>query len=117
CGVRACRSVVFFQGEDGRRDATVTGVQTCALPISRVAALVEAQHLLHQYRAIDLDLEHAALQTHDARMPIMIHADRVRPGALQEIGRASCRERVESTAAAVSGQGTEPTVEYPRRSR
>src|SRR5438128_5714698 len=27
----------FFQAEDGIRDATVTGVQTCALPISIVA--------------------------------------------------------------------------------
>src|SRR6266542_2424701 len=27
----------FFQAEDGIRDATVTGVQTCALPISPVA--------------------------------------------------------------------------------
>src|SRR5207245_4185016 len=27
----------FFQAEDGIRDATVTGVQTCALPISRAA--------------------------------------------------------------------------------
>src|SRR5438128_9506019 len=27
--------VFFFQAEDGIRDATVTGVQTCALPISR----------------------------------------------------------------------------------
>src|SRR5207245_3994734 len=27
-------SSVFFQAEDGIRDATVTGVQTCALPIS-----------------------------------------------------------------------------------
>src|SRR5215813_14553346 len=26
----------FFQAEDGIRDADVTGVQTCALPISRV---------------------------------------------------------------------------------
>src|SRR5207245_7904788 len=26
-------SVFFFQAEDGIRDATVTGVQTCALPI------------------------------------------------------------------------------------
>src|SRR5256886_6515208 len=26
----------FFQAEDGIRDLTVTGVQTCALPISRV---------------------------------------------------------------------------------
>src|SRR5688572_1813150 len=30
----------FFQAEDGIRDLTVTGVQTCALPISRVDALV-----------------------------------------------------------------------------
>src|SRR5689334_24580475 len=27
--------VFFFQAEDGIRDGTVTGVQTCALPISR----------------------------------------------------------------------------------
>src|SRR5207245_7735762 len=27
------RYVFFFQAEDGIRDATVTGVQTCALPI------------------------------------------------------------------------------------
>src|SRR2546430_3515230 len=26
----------FFQAEDGIRDLTVTGVQTCALPISRM---------------------------------------------------------------------------------
>src|SRR5256886_17113676 len=29
----------FFQAEDGIRDLTVTGVQTCALPISAVAAV------------------------------------------------------------------------------
>src|SRR5207249_6902611 len=27
----------FFQAEDGIRDRNVTGVQTCALPISRIA--------------------------------------------------------------------------------
>src|SRR5260370_17142293 len=27
------RSFLFFQGEDGIRDSSVTGVQTCALPI------------------------------------------------------------------------------------
>src|SRR6266478_8213187 len=32
----------FFQAEDGIRDLTVTGVQTCALPIS--PALVVAEH-------------------------------------------------------------------------
>src|SRR2546430_3854635 len=30
-------SLFFFQAEDGIRDLTVTGVQTCALPISVVA--------------------------------------------------------------------------------
>src|SRR3712207_9187133 len=29
----------FFQAEDGIRDIGVTGVQTCALPISRLSAL------------------------------------------------------------------------------
>src|SRR6478736_5029052 len=29
------RFCFFFQAEDGIRDLTVTGVQTCALPISR----------------------------------------------------------------------------------
>src|SRR5258706_4052711 len=31
--------VIFFQAEDGIRDWSVTGVQTCALPISVVDAL------------------------------------------------------------------------------
>src|SRR5699024_11593705 len=31
----ALRSAFFFQAEDGIRDRNVTGVQTCALPISR----------------------------------------------------------------------------------
>src|SRR2546430_10415565 len=30
----SCGLVFFFQAEDGIRDLTVTGVQTCALPIS-----------------------------------------------------------------------------------
>src|SRR2546430_11383419 len=38
---------VFFQAEDGIRDLTVTGVQTCALPISgRVASAVRARGYL-----------------------------------------------------------------------
>src|SRR5437870_9094844 len=36
----------FFQAEDGIRDGHVTGVQTCALPISRV--LTERLRLLEQ---------------------------------------------------------------------
>src|SRR5256886_10123328 len=35
----AILSLFFFQAEDGIRDLTVTGVQTCALPISNVVLL------------------------------------------------------------------------------
>src|SRR6266542_5466114 len=36
----------FFQAEDGIRDATVTGVQTCALPISPIACNQVEYHVL-----------------------------------------------------------------------
>src|SRR2546430_13601443 len=36
--MRICAFFFFFQAEDGIRDLTVTGVQTCALPICKVAA-------------------------------------------------------------------------------
>src|SRR5438445_7942702 len=35
---RSDRYLFFFQAEDGIRDIGVTGVQTCALPISRSSA-------------------------------------------------------------------------------
>src|SRR5256885_11359539 len=39
-------SFFFFQAEDGIRDYKVTGVQTCALPISALQLLVErAQYI------------------------------------------------------------------------
>src|SRR5207237_7359043 len=34
----SCRVCFFFQAEDGIRDSSVTGVQTCALPISLLVA-------------------------------------------------------------------------------
>src|ERR1019366_9926027 len=62
----------FFQAEDGIRDWSVTGVQTCALPISCPVFY----HLFVQLHR----LGHTG----------------------QEIGRASCRERVEISVVAVS---------------
>src|SRR3712207_9010151 len=48
--------IFFFQAEDGIRDIGVTGVQTCALPISKI--LVDLT--LSDRRAIDRALnEHA----------------------------------------------------------
>src|SRR2546430_7371562 len=38
--------IFFFQAEDGIRDLTVTGVQTCALPISNFANLVLAPQII-----------------------------------------------------------------------
>src|SRR5207245_8535598 len=37
--------IFFFQAEDGIRDATVTGVQTCALPIYRVVLQIHEAEL------------------------------------------------------------------------
>src|SRR5205085_4301718 len=37
----------FFQAEDGIRDLTVTGVQTCALPISLVPAGIKEERVMH----------------------------------------------------------------------
>src|SRR5258707_9994645 len=40
-------SLFFFQAEDGIRDIGVTGVQTCALPISLPAALADRHRQSH----------------------------------------------------------------------
>src|SRR5438309_4781188 len=43
--------IFFFQAEDGIRDGTVTGVQTCALPIYEWMGMVRQwQELLHGER-------------------------------------------------------------------
>src|SRR5438094_8735232 len=45
----------FFQAEDGIRDRTVTGVQTCALPISLIALFVGDETAL-ELRIDEVDL-------------------------------------------------------------
>src|SRR5262249_56821933 len=76
----------FFQAEDGIRDWSVTGVQTCALPISYApAAPLVAWMVL------------AANASNPSRRPASGHCA-TSLGAIQvsvEIGRASCRERGE----------------------
>src|SRR5699024_11994238 len=37
----------FFQAEDGIRDRNVTGVQTCALPISEITAIPDCPERSH----------------------------------------------------------------------
>src|SRR2546430_7916495 len=58
----------FFQAEDGIRDLTVTGVQTCALPIYTGDALTD-QHLNR--------LCHGPGAQDDGRPPVRQAADRI----------------------------------------
>src|SRR5205823_8439185 len=93
----------FFQAEDGIRDKLVTGVQTCALPIyhADLAADVDrnVDRLLHP---VDVGREgrdeHAARQRWDDLAEGLAH-EPLGPSDARalgvEIGRASCRERVE----------------------
>src|SRR5256885_2998406 len=92
CGI-SCFVFFFFQAEDGIRDYKVTGVQTCALPISKpLRQVLEETNLT--------DDEHALLKQHCERLGIEYLCTAYCREAgdflagLGEIGRASCRERV-----------------------
>ena len=101
----------FFQAEDGIRDTSVTGVQTCALPISvdcrnetfdpeterenttplltvdpQLVSGVEGAILRNETRYTDEFLDYLNLDGLSHPKPNLPQ--------LQEIGRASCRERV-----------------------
>src|SRR3712207_9048820 len=87
----------FFQAEDGIRDIGVTGVQTCALPIfgghgHEVAVRLPARD--------DVDVDVAG-EARAGDLPL-VDADVEAVGPGGQIGRASCRERVEISVVAVS---------------
>src|SRR4051794_41692714 len=75
----------FFQAEDGIRDGRVTGVQTCALPI------------LDFLRAG----RHRRVPAENPSTSGPLRAGKYRR-RWREIGRASCRERVEISGVAGS---------------
>src|SRR5207245_3263946 len=54
CPVSYSMLFFFFQAEDGIRDATVTGVQTCALPISTTSRFIARVRLLRMKEYLDL---------------------------------------------------------------
>src|SRR5207245_5666212 len=82
----------FFQAEDGIRDATVTGVQTCALPICQ-APQVPAADLRRRPLALPLSLSRAGLHpAADGALSVRMGDDARGRRARHEIGRASCRE-------------------------
>src|SRR5688572_32552619 len=95
----------FFQAEDGIRDLTVTGVQTCALPILNVLLLQgrrartrpspAIRYCCLMKRVVLLSLAAALLALSLAAAPNPVTT-------VIQIGRASCRERVEISVVAVA---------------
>src|SRR5205823_10891117 len=91
-----CCCFFFFQAEDGIRDKLVTGVQTCALPISRGLRLVRHPGVDRRRGPAGLPRERRPRLARRARRGVRrAHDDGVDllPALLGQIGRASCRER------------------------
>src|SRR5690625_6364670 len=79
--------VFFFQAEDGIRDGHVTGVQTCALPISRgrfeaestaacVAFDAEHQRRAKELESLERERRRAIAAVDRARRDVVILEDR-----------------------------------------
>src|SRR2546430_4856903 len=87
----------FFQAEDGIRDLTVTGVQTCALPISSNATQRSFSSPLLQREMQAGIHERGGLprtwRTDDHVPRQVVEAVPALPLLLEQIGRASGRER------------------------
>src|SRR5690606_40944592 len=106
------RCVFFFQAEDGIRDFHVTGVQTCALPISlpspRWTRAVPSP--LTETRSA---LPSRVRSREETIRVLFFHPLEIRLGSARadmppvgKIGRASCRERVEDAEVAGAGRRT-----------
>src|SRR5438309_6091061 len=92
--------VFFFQAEDGIRDGTVTGVQTCALPIfpagkrpTTWAEFWDAKKFPGP-RTLRAGV-YGTGAYEEALLADGVPMDKLYP--MDEIGRASCRERGEIT--------------------
>src|SRR5205807_5238046 len=105
----------FFQAEDGIRDYKVTGVQTCALPISLAAKLdtlminsSSCAAAFTQIAAIE------ALNTPESAQAVsrMVKVFEHRRNLVVDgqIGRASCRERGEGAEGGGGVKGKEERV-------
>src|SRR5437016_13009333 len=104
----------FFQAEDGIRDWSVTGVQTCALPISQVKAIQEKykKYSMRDPRKAEMNKEVMAVYSREGinpmggcfqmflQMPVWFGLNTALRYAIEmrhatwQIGRASGRERV-----------------------
>src|SRR5205085_5082201 len=93
----------FFQAEDGIRDLTVTGVQTCALPILIGYGMGDAIFVFSAVAAYDhligkRDEWHIRVTNNSWGNSFRLFD----PADPIKIGRASCRERVEIAVVVVA---------------
>src|SRR2546430_10506796 len=95
-GQELCCVFFFFQAEDGIRDLTVTGVQTCALPISprRLRGGPTGCGLRLAPPAFYSDPKEPLLANQRERRNSFVTRFLAKRSFGDEIGRASCRERV-----------------------
>src|SRR5437764_3328315 len=85
----------FFQAEDGIRDTSVTGVQTCALPIWLLFTIcilfTACVSMTSCWKTTAVEAQ-CAYNLEIMKWPKTIGLWKI--GRTQQIGRASCRERV-----------------------
>src|SRR2546430_3202839 len=101
--LRWCLGLFFFQAEDGIRDLTVTGVQTCALPISNIvddAIPVGGIQVPSGLEPIVLHVDGPSLGGY-AKIATVISADlgqvgQMRPGEIANFEAVSTNEAVEA---------------------
>src|SRR5205823_9994863 len=91
----------FFQAEDGIRDKLVTGVQTCALPICRVRYSRNFRSCTQIMDGIGGSGSDMGADSHGWCIPNSKNRAFL---SLNEIGRASCRERVWSLVGGAAGK-------------
>src|SRR2546430_3831556 len=93
----ACRhTFFFFQAEDGIRDLTVTGVQTCALPICKASMRARPDGRINSETSRKRQASTACPRRWEPQKLETFLGSMLHPRELEteEIGRASCRERV-----------------------
>src|SRR5688572_33186824 len=75
----------FFQAEDGIRDLTVTGVQTCALPIYHIS-------IFDRDETFERRSDGEGLGLNLCKQIVLLHHGKIWVDSDVKIGRASCRK-------------------------
>src|SRR5689334_23863785 len=88
----------FFQAEDGIRDGTVTGVQTCALPISLAffVGMAEVERILGERVAVQAGEGHVGAPVEDGLRAVAVVVVHVEDGDARSEERRvgkECRSR------------------------